>query len=369
MVKDAARKRVIRERMRRTGESYTEAARAIAQLVAPPAVDPAAPDVDQATRTAAVLRLFGDSFDAFAAGDREDADRYLGWAALIDPFCVSGVHGGIMIGQIPNPEHNPDDWDDYLAAAMSNASDVEPLIAWARTQSPPSVLKDPVESALARLTRDDYGPVQILEALTMTVWQFERARRAELIPGPDAPGDRWSARAVAEVLARLDTVMAEVGSIPDIGAHRAADILAEKFALEVEPYVLHELARTGLIPKAGTYKGSDLFDGRAIEKFTDQAALTSAIKDGRLHNRDQAAAYMQIRRSDLDHLIRAGRLAPVFWGLTPYQPRRAAGMVPMFRAGDLDAQLAAADINWDEVRAVAPGRPSLLAALPDAKKA
>lgn len=350
--------RAARARQAETGEKYNAARQATTSTEAPAA--------DRATLTAAVLLLFGESFAAYAAGDRAAADRHLGHAALLDATCVLAVQGGMTIGEIPNPERDPDGWDDYLSTALDNAGDVQPLIDWATAQDPPSVFKDPVDYALERLTRDDYEPMQILEPLQMPIWQFERARRTGLIPDPDVTGGRWSARAVAEVLARITDVKAAVGSTPDIGAHRAAEILAGRFATDVEPYVLHELARVDLIPKVGTYKDADLFDGRAIEQFADEDALTSAIKNGRLHNRDQAATYMQIRRSDLDHLIRAGRLTPVHWGHTPYQRRRSAGMVPLFRAGDLDAQLAAADIDWDAVRAVPPGRPSPLAALPDA---
>lgn len=128
---------------------------------------------------------------------------------------------------------------------------------------------------------------------------------------------------------------------------------------------VEELARRGLIPTVGYYKGYPLYDGQALDAFADIAAAVEATWAGHLRTADESAAFLRVRRSDLDHLVRAGLLAPASWGHGPFD-RRDIFSVPLYRTGDLDDLAAWPDINWATVRAVQAGRRSLLAALPPA---
>lgn len=74
-----------------------------------------------------------------------------------------------------------------------------------------------------------------------------------------------------------------------------------------------------------------------------------------------SAAYLLIRRSDFDHLVRAGLLGPAGWGRGPHD-RRDTFSVPLYRTGDLDGLARRNDINWDAVRSTRKGHRSLLAA-------
>ena len=226
----------------------------------------------------------------------------------------------------------------------------------------------------------DYGPIQLAGHLGLAAWQLDRARAAELIPGPDRADRRWSGAVVDHLAARVDGIRAAVGTIPDLGASRAAALLAERFGVDVDPDVLPELARMGLVPVAGEYHDHALYDGRALEAFTDRAALDQARVQGRLHTRAAAAAHLQIRPADVDHLVRAGLLTPVAWVHSSRQSRRARPAVALFRYGDLEALLrpdepagppappgagtAGAGVDWDVVRATPAGRRSPLADLP-----
>lgn len=67
-----------------------------------------------------------------------------------------------------------------------------------------------------------------------------------------------------------------------------------------------------------------------------------------------SAAYLLIRRSDFDHLVRAGLLEPAGWGRDPYD-RRDTFSVPLYRTGALDGLARRNDINWDAVRTPARG--------------
>lgn len=209
----------------------------------------------------------------------------------------------------------------------------------------------------------DYGPIQILDRLRLSTWQIDRAMAAGLLDRPDPVTGRWPADVVDAALDRREEIVAAVGSVPDVGANRAADILAERFGIEVPAAVLLELDRRGLVPRVGDYKGYPLYCGRALEAFADRDALEAALRDGELHTADQAAEYLSIRRSDFDHLTRSGWLEEVDRVHSGWQRRREAPAVPLYRTGDLDVLLAHPAIDWAEVRATPRGRPSPLARL------
>jgi hypothetical protein len=213
--------------------------------------------------------------------------------------------------------------------------------------------------------RNGYGRVQFAALLGLEVWQFARARQAGLIPCPDRPRNRWSAQAAGTALARAGEIRQAAGSVPDLGAVRAAEVLSARLGAVVTGDGVAELARRGLIPVTGSFKGWPLYDGRALEAFTDLAAAVDATWAGHLRTADQSAAYLRIRRCDLNHLARAGLLTPAGWGHGPFD-RRDRCSVPLYRTGDLDGLAVRAGIDWQAVRATPPGRRSPLAALPSA---
>ncbi|MGO4636364.1 hypothetical protein AB4225_36510 [Streptomyces sp. 2RAF24] len=208
-----------------------------------------------------------------------------------------------------------------------------------------------------------YGPQQFPDALGAELWRFERALALGLIPPADVNGCRWSAAVVQAALDAKTEIWAATGSLPDMGATRAAELLAERFGIPVDADVLPELARKGLIPRTGDYKGHPLYDGLAVERFADRTALDKARHDGRLLDRHAAARHLDIRDSDFTHLTRARWLRPALHVRSRHQPRRAAPSVALYRLGDLDVLLAHPAIDWDEVRATPKGRPSALARL------
>ncbi len=211
--------------------------------------------------------------------------------------------------------------------------------------------------------RNDFGPVQFAAFLGLERWQFSRARHDGLIPCPDRPRARWSAEAADAALARADEIRKAVGSVPDLGAVRAAEVLSARLGAVVTGDGVAELARRGLLPVTGYFNGWPLYDGRALEAFTGIGAAVEATWAGHLRTAGQSAAYLRIRRSDFDHLTRAGLLTPAGWGHGPWD-RRDRFSVPLYRTGDLDGLAARAGIDWRAVRATLPGRSSPLATLP-----
>lgn len=215
--------------------------------------------------------------------------------------------------------------------------------------------------------RRDYGPVQLCEYLGIARWQLERALDDGLIPQPDRNRSRWSAAIAEAALARIDDITAAAGTIPDCGAVRAAAELGKRLGIAVTDNGVAELGRQGLLPIVGDYKGWTLYDGRAIEAFTDIAAVSDACWSGHLRTADQSTAYLRIRRSDFDHLVRAGLLKSTDWGQGPYD-RKDTFSVPLYRTGDLDDLARRDDIDWDTVRSTRKGHRSPLAKLPTADR-
>ncbi|MFI5712945.1 hypothetical protein [Kribbella sp. NPDC051620] len=211
-----------------------------------------------------------------------------------------------------------------------------------------------------------FGPVQLARHLGWQDFQVSRAVRRGLIPAPDL-GSRWSTGLADELVARADMLRAEVGSLPDMGATRAALVLAERLGCEVTADAVFELGRREVLPITDFYKGNPLFDGGEVERFADRVVLAEAIEAGRCVTADEAAVYLRIRRADFDHLVRAGRVTAARWVYGSYRrSRRAAPLVALYRVVDLDAIQAASDIDWVVVRATERGRVSPLAALPTA---
>lgn len=212
----------------------------------------------------------------------------------------------------------------------------------------------------------DYGPRQFPDALGLTGWEFARALDDGLIP-PANPNGRWPAAVLEDARTRIDEIRAKIGDVPDYGASRASDFLAMRLGVDVDPETVVELARLGHIKEAGDYKGHQLYSGRDIAAFRDREALAAAERTGRQRDRAAVAAYLQIRRADVEHLIDSKWLVPITWVHSGWQRRRDCPAVPLFRTGDLDVLLAHPAIDWDEVRATPRGRPSPLAKLPRAR--
>jgi hypothetical protein len=225
------------------------------------------------------------------------------------------------------------------------------------------------------MPRPGYGPVQLRERLGWREWQFERARAENLVPPPNmvvsvgpgrGTGRRWSDDVVAGLAARVGALTAQLGRYPDVGAVRAAEILAGRLGVRVEPHAVADLSRAGRIPKVGEYEGRPLYCGRALETFTDTAAIATANEDGELFIADAAAAFLDVRRGDLGALVKRGWLAPAEMGDNSYRSKKSgAGTVALYRRGDLVALAESDAIDWAAVRAVPAGKRSLLLGLPD----
>ncbi|MET9759937.1 hypothetical protein ABZ016_12890 [Streptomyces sp. NPDC006372] len=215
-------------------------------------------------------------------------------------------------------------------------------------------------------TLKTYGPLQFPDRAGLTLWQFARAQRLGLIPTPDAVGDRWSAAAFDAAVARFDAIRQAVGTMPDVGATRAEEHLAERFNMTVYPGTAAELARRGHLPVVGDHQGHPLYCGLTLDKFTDRRKVQRASAAGQLHMRDAAAQALGIRSSDFDHLIRSGLLTHADTARSGWNKH---DVVLLYRQADLDRLARSRSIDWAAVHATPKGHRSPLAALPTRKPA
>lgn len=86
-------------------------------------------DLEQKRRTVRVLELLTESFEAHRRGDDEAFRRTLDEATELDAFAVVGIRGGIMIGEIPNPERDWPAWGEYVAVNREGLAAMEAEVA------------------------------------------------------------------------------------------------------------------------------------------------------------------------------------------------------------------------------------------------
>jgi sugar phosphate isomerase/epimerase len=82
-------------------------------------------DLEQKRRTVRVLELLDESFQAHARGDGEAFRASLDAATELDAFAVSGIQGGMTIGEIPNPERDWAAWTEYVQVNRDALAEAE----------------------------------------------------------------------------------------------------------------------------------------------------------------------------------------------------------------------------------------------------
>jgi hypothetical protein len=82
-------------------------------------------DLEQRRRTVRVLELLDESFRAHQRGDDSECGRLIDEACDVDAFAVSGIQGGVRIGEIPNPDTHLFEWAAYVQAARDELARAE----------------------------------------------------------------------------------------------------------------------------------------------------------------------------------------------------------------------------------------------------
>jgi hypothetical protein len=169
----------------------------------------------------------------------------------------------------------------------------------------------------------------------------------------------WSCR-------ELDTVDADV--LAAIVAERQAWIAGSVSEWDAPVYLgwrREELARVaeqrGLqLGRLGRYARTDLDALAADEDLAEQLRTDAEqLRIDRLLMTHQAATHLEIRETDFKWLVAADLAVPHEYTWVEITRYRDVA-VPLYRVGDLEALRGHPLIDWEEVRAVKPGKPSPL---------
>lgn len=96
-----------------------------------------------------------------------------------------------------------------------------------------------------------------------------------------------------------------------------------------------------------------------LARLAGDEELAERVRRARLLGPDQAAEYMEIRRTDFDYVTAAGWVAPARYA-TREVGRVKTVQVPLYQVGDLEDALAMPGVDWEAVHAVKPGKESPL---------
>lgn len=151
----------------------------------------------------------------------------------------------------------------------------------------------------------------------------------------------------------LASMAADGGVSPDLGAWRAADLLASRLGLAVTAAGIEELAARGAIRPTHKLRGVQLYSGEDLAALADPAVVAGA-QASRDRTAAEAAAYMRIREKDFRLLAKVGMIPAARYCYGQW------ARFPLYACATLDAFLARADIDWAAVRATPRNRRSLL---------
>ncbi|WP_280383865.1 hypothetical protein [Nocardia wallacei] len=269
--------------------------------------------------------------------------------------------------------------------------------------------------------------------LRLESWQFRVAVHMGLIPEHGHDG-RWSQRVIDSVASRVSQILEEVGTEFPIGAWRGADRIADRLGVPFSAEDFRLLVRQGHLTAVSQWKGSPTYSVRDIDAFCDdhgdairrttlehqqwldhsysqheavsllgwtsqeltqvlrerrimpgkagryaQADIDALLDDDALDEHvlsqrvigpNEAATHLGIRRRDFEYCVAAGWITPTRWTQTEFRGRTLD--VALYKISDVQGLLEIPDVDWDAVRAVAPGKVSPLrkfAALPISRAA
>lgn len=214
---------------------------------------------------------------------------------------------------------------------------------------------------MARLTH--YYEDQLASRLRLPITVVRSARHAGAIPPPAEDG-RWTRAQVDAMKARADEIEAAGGS--PISGQWACRLLEKRLGLEADTVKVFQILRLidrgllhqlGSSPEAGTVVSAQL-----VTQAAEHPDIRRMLAEDTPLGPDQAAERLGIRRSDWDHVVRAGWVHPAQWIEVRFGTSKAGAVqVPLYRTVDVDAVPGAhPEVDWDAVRATPKGRRSPL---------
>ncbi|MFJ9461118.1 hypothetical protein ACIRST_39370 [Kitasatospora sp. NPDC101447] len=191
-------------------------------------------------------------------------------------------------GLVPPPDVEDKRWSRALA---------EPVLL-RREEIAAALEAEAAERAakFARATareRDSYGPELLRRRLGLTGWQFEEARQQGLLPEPDTEDGQWSADLEARLRAGAAELVARLGTVPRVGAVKAATVLGQAAGLPVVAEDVHRLTEAGVLRPDGEFKGNPTYGAESL--LAVPAAAVEEAVTGRLRRAEAAAEALRAR--------------------------------------------------------------------------
>ncbi|WP_369384183.1 hypothetical protein [Streptomyces sp. cg36] len=225
------------------------------------------------------------------------------------------------------------------------------------------------------MRRTEYDAGQAAKRLKVPATAFRWARHTGLIPAPDASSWQWS-RAAVEAL-DADAVRAAMPCAPIPGgaaADRIADALGTPNVIgektNVTAFVVRRFVDRGLLVDLSANPDGTLHHPGQVAKVCRHEDLADLVAADTPLGPEQAAARLRVRRADFDHMVRLG------WVRSPQSievrfgtSRAGAVDVALYTTASVDAVIPAhPEVDWEQLRNIAKGRRSPLAALVKAKQ-
>jgi hypothetical protein len=216
-----------------------------------------------------------------------------------------------------------------------------------------------------RLT--EYHPCQAAKLLHVTDAQFTWARHAKLVPPPDATEKTWL-RATVEAMdpAKIDRALPQT-----VTAGQAADLIAASLGLPnpplgrpvVKAWTVERLAARGLLLRL-SWSPLEVNPAQ-VARLCLRKNIWDLLAEETPLGPDQSAAWLRIRRTDWDHVVRLGWITPVDWRKVQFGTSKAGAVdVPIYRSGDVAAiPRQHRRVDWEQLRGLGKGQRSPLAKL------
>ncbi|MEV5203169.1 hypothetical protein [Streptomyces sp. NPDC053720] len=220
--------------------------------------------------------------------------------------------------------------------------------------------------------RTEYSESQAAGRLRVPITAFRWARHTGLVPAPDTETQQWSRAAVEAMDA--DAIRAALPQEP-ISGGVAADRIAVAIGtpnptacgekMNVTAFVVRRFVDRGLLVDLSANPESSLHHPGQVAEVCRHENLADMVAADAPLGPEQAAARLNLRRADIDHMVRLGWLrSPQSIEVRFGTSRAGAVDVPLYTTASVDAVVPAhPEVDWDQLRAVGKGRRSPLASL------
>ncbi|GAA3017395.1 hypothetical protein [Streptomyces fulvorobeus] len=222
------------------------------------------------------------------------------------------------------------------------------------------------------MRRTEYDAGQTAKRLKVPAAAFRWARHTGLIPAPDASSCQWSRVAVEALDA--DAIRAAMPT-PPIPGGAAADRIADALGTpnrtihgekaNVTAFVVRRFVDRGLLVDLSATPDGTLHHPGQVTELCAREDLADLVAADTPLGPEQAATRLRVRRVDFDHMVRLGWIrSPQSIEVRFGTSRAGAVDVPLYTTASVDAVPAEhPEVDWEQLRTVAKGRRSPLAAL------